>query len=422
MEQFLRRMGIGLSEAADSAKNITLSRAIHDTRTFNQLLREANEQLKAGRDSSEIVAKAIGAAVMRGDFRNATKYLTEFARIGQQAVTTNNVYAMIEKVIKSGHPEQVIDIIKEYADASRKATQDMQQYQRDLVQYQRQLSQTITQTTTDTINSLKDFYNQLYQANQEAFGQLMQGPFLGGEAADLAKEWGIEPGLSDITKDLNAQTRIFKERMRDIRLLTRRGIPAAALQGMLAGMSPEDAVSLLRNLMKASPKQIKSFQVAWKNSQTVITRQTRVDFTQRIAQFKRAGVSMAEAIKNGFSQEMLSDRGLSAWIKTHFPGLIQAAVASAVRDFRRTTQRPQRPQFTPRDFANPRRIPGVRVTNDNRVQVTVVDTSGHERTATYNQRRHAFIISRAVKRHHRPRQHTGVPGAPVPPVTLRPPR
>lgn len=210
----------------------------------------------------------------------------------------------------------------------------------DQADRQRQMAETARQAQLQAVDSLRQMYIQMEDVNRQAFGQLFQGPWLTSETFDLAKEWGIEPRAADIIKDLAMQTERFTKRGELLAVLAKRGLPREFL-AELKQMTPEEVMPILFALVDATPKQTTKLIGLLKNREKLIKQATKVDFTNEIEAFRKAGVSMADALQQGFQSAKIG-AWFDGWVQAKFPQIIVAAVAKAVAEWKRANPPPEK--------------------------------------------------------------------------------
>jgi len=209
------------------------------------------------------------------------------------------------------------------------------------------------------VSNLRQMYTDMLSANEQAFGEFAKGPWLTSETFDLAKEWGIEPRVKDLIKDLNMQNNDFRKWRRNLDAVMKKGLPKD-LVNEIQKMPIAEGNPILENLRNAKPGQIQRLISEWKTRQKQIKSATKMDFRDEIERFRKAGGNMGKAIMDGFEAAQV---GLffDKWVKREFPDAINAAVAEARRDFLAKNPRPQnRPSGKPKAPAPP---PGASKTN-----------------------------------------------------------
>jgi TP901 family phage tail tape measure protein len=336
------------------------------------------------------------------------------------------------------------DELKRLYDEYQKGRDMMKQYGKSMKEWQAQLSQATAQAKTEVLSNLRSMYMGMQQENEQAFGELFQGPWLTSETFDIAKEWGVTPALQDMIRDLNAQVAQFRRWRSSLDDLLARGAPmglidelramgpeaqslidqllgtkrrakAFTLPGDIEGMlSPGNIDIMNRKMVKfgksmasvrsisigtdrgtvliptvingkvvsdaeaikhykrtgknlgifasraaadayaqalheqqasltpGGDKLFNKFISAWKQKQKLIKQATKMDFTNEINQFRSAGGKMGEAIINGFKAAQVG-LWFDGWVKTTFPGVINAAVQQAVNEWKTQNPPPKRP-------------------------------------------------------------------------------
>jgi hypothetical protein len=122
--------------------------------------------------------------------------------------------------------------MKELGDASDplskmygKQNDALNEYTRRLKEWRTQLAQATKDARTTAVENLKQMYIQMEQTNRQEFGQLFQGPWLTSETFDIAKEWGIQPRVQDLIKDLRQQNNVFAKWRRSLDAIFKKGLP-----------------------------------------------------------------------------------------------------------------------------------------------------------------------------------------------------
>src|SRR5207237_7435378 len=100
----------------------------------------------------------------------------------------------------------------------------------------------IQDTVKATVDNLRQMYDQMLQANQEAFGQIAEGTRI-----QNALQWGAVPRPKDILADLRDQITRFRKWRSELEQLSGRGVPCALLQ-QLEQAGPQ-AEPLLRGIL-----------------------------------------------------------------------------------------------------------------------------------------------------------------------------
>lgn len=238
-------------------------------------------------------------------------------------------------------------LAKELAEGKKMAEEAMKAYEELLkgtnnqIDAEEELARVRKDSYKQAIDSLRNMYETMLSENENAMGQLFKGPFLTGESFNLAKEWGITPSINDMLLDMTQQNQKFMQWRNNLDKLFAKGIPTELIDA-LRQMGPEEGNPLVENLLKAKPAQIQAIIQQWKIRNNQIQEATKMDFTRQINAFRKAGISMGEALINGFQSAKVGV-WFEAWVKEKFPGIINAAVNEAVKEWKST----QAPGATP---------------------------------------------------------------------------
>lgn len=230
------------------------------------------------------------------------------------------------------------DALQKMYEELNKGDEKIKQHKDAMAQWRKELALATTQARKDAISSLRSLYSEIEQENRSAFGQLFQGPWLTGEAFNLAEEWGIEPRIQDLIRDLNEQNTQFSTWRRSLDKVLARGLPTEFVDELRA-MGPEEGQAILDQIIGATPAQVQRLIGEWKRKNAQIKQATKMDFTAEIQQFRKAGGNMGQAIIDGFRNAGVGP-WFDAWIKTTFPGLINQAVNQAVNEWKQTNPAP----------------------------------------------------------------------------------
>lgn len=341
----------GIAREAQKAFDATKPGTKTTTQSLEQLMKTAkawteiqeavNLQTQATTDSTEALAIKIGMAFSRGNVSNAAKLLNAYVAASTQTITPANILKLIAEAVKSGDMRRATELLGEWVQKVQQGQEELKRYRQEMRDYQKQLADTSKQATTEIIDNLRNMYSQMEQENRQAFGELFQGPWLTSETFDLAQEWGITPRIQDMIRDLREQNQQFTHWRQSLDKVFKRGLPRGFVDE-LRKMGPEQGQPLLDNILKAKPGQINALIAEWKRREGRIQEATKMDFRDEIERFRKAGLSMGEAIIQGF-QNAQTARWFDSWVKRTFPNVINAAVAQAVRDFKAATPVPIRP-------------------------------------------------------------------------------
>jgi len=327
---------------------LTLREALRSTKSYTEIMDLVNQQMQSSVDKAAQLAINISRAVEKGNELKGSAILQNFLKVSRMKVTDKNILGLIHGAVASGDIQSATQYIDQYAQAVQQGDQDlktyrdnMKQYRKDVIGYNKDMAQSASEAATQTVDTMRQMYMTLQQQNEQAMGQLFQGPFLTSETFNLAQEWGITPRAVDIIRDMREQVTDFETRMKNLATLGRRGIPQELLD-QLKTMPPDQANPLIEALKNAPPSQIRQIVNLWKRRQADIQKQTRVDFNDEIKHFKQAGLKMGEALTMGF-QEANVAKWFDNWVRVRFPNVINAAMNQAVRDFKAGREVPTAP-------------------------------------------------------------------------------
>jgi len=329
----------------DIDKKLTLREALKSAKSYTQILELVKQQTSAVTDETTKLAARIAMAFSRGNIGNAAALLNQFVQQSQRKLTGANVLKLITDAVQSGDVQGAVNLMNQWNDTLRQSQDEWKQYAEAVKEYNQQATQAATDAQQEIIGSMKSMYMQLEQVNRTAFGELFKGPWLTSETFDLAKEWGITPQINDMIRDLDMQINQFRDRRKMLATLLKRGIPVTFLDE-LQQMTPEEAMPILKELVDATPKETARLIARLKQRESLIKKATQIDFSREIEQFRKAGVNMADAIRNGF-QDAKVEEWFSNWVQVKFPQVIQDAVNKAVSDWRKANPAPVKPPAIP---------------------------------------------------------------------------
>lgn len=295
-------------------------------------------------DKVHRLARSIGQAFDKGNVAGAAKMLNAFTAAQTQKLTSNNILRLIAAAVRSGDLNRATELMQQWQQTVRDGQEELKRYAEEMTNWRKQLADASKQAATDVIQNLRSMYDTMLQDNQTAMGELFQGPWLTSETFDIAKEWGIQPRIQDMIKDLQQQNNVFARWRQSLDRVLKRGLPRGFIDE-IRKMGPEQGQAFLDNILKAKPGQVQKLIAQWKRRNTQIQSATKMDFKSEIEHFRKAGVDMGEAIINGF-QSAQTAQWFDNWVKVTFPGVINNAVSSAVRDWKQANPPPTAPTVT----------------------------------------------------------------------------
>jgi len=327
----------------------SLREQLRTAKSFTELMNTVNQQTSAETDKMQELAVAIAQAFSRGNAGKVANLINAFTSKTNKVLTAQNIGKLVTDAVASGDIKQATTYLEDWAQKVEDGRRAMDDYRRQMKDYGKQIADTSKQAMVDVIDNLKSMYQQMQDANTQAFGQLFQGPWLTSQTFDIAKEWGITPRLQDMIKDLKQQNNVFARWRSSLDKIFKKGLPTEFVDE-IRKMGPEQGQAFVDNILKAKPGQVNALITQWKRRNTQIQSATKMDFKDEIDRFRKAGVSMGEAIINGFESAQTS-KWFDNWVKVTFPGVINNAVNNAVRDFKTGTPPPTMPTV-------PGRVPG----------------------------------------------------------------
>jgi TP901 family phage tail tape measure protein len=348
LQQAFKILGITIDNLKPD-KKMTLREALRSAKSFTELMDIANSQLTEAESNATRMGAAIARAFATGKIVKANKLLDAYMKSAQQKLTPENFSKLLVKAFETGGPEAAGQLLDQYVQMMAQMASEWENYQKQLVD--------VAQSANDQIlDSLRAMYTQMQSENEQAFGQLFKGPWLTSETFDLAKEWGIQPRIQDLIKDLHEQNAAFARWRTSLAKLGKKGLPPGFL-AELRQMGPE-AQPLLDQILSAKPGQVNKLIAEWKQKNKQIQNATKMDFKDEIARFRAAGVKMGDAIVNGFKSAEVA-KWFDTWVKKTFPEVISAAVNQAVAKWKAENPAPKQPPVRPPAGSTPKNKGGV---------------------------------------------------------------
>lgn len=301
---------------------------------FQKLRRELQRELKFGDFPAGMNDESVRKAL------TAMNAAVKRAREGGKDSGADFSAAFMKNLRKTFGPDFSNQLTK-LAGQAVEGADGWKQYTDALKDWNAQLQQATQQGAQTAVDNLRSMYTQLEDANKQMMGEMLQGPWLTSETFDLAKEWGITPRVKDVIRDLTMQNNDFAKSLNLVARLRKKGIPTELLD-QAKTMPADERNQFLQTLASAKPGQVQAIIQQIKRRNKQIQSQTRLDFKDEIARFRKAGVNMGQAIIDGF-QDTLAAKDFNNWVKKQFPDLITAAVNESVRRFREQTPMPTPP-------------------------------------------------------------------------------
>ena len=304
--------------------------------------------------------------------------------------------------------KQFVTDIKEWGKAMATHKEEMERHKNAVKEWGENLARATSDARVQAVDSMRSMYMELQQINEQAMGALFQGPHLTSESFNIAEEWGVTPGIEDLIRDLNEANQRFAKWRKSLDALFAKGVPDEMVNE-LRRMGPEEGQGYVDAILKGTPRQRQALIAAFKRRNEAIKSETKMDFVDEIERFRRAGVNMGTAIKQGF-QEAQVGAWFDNWITSKFPNVINTAVNQAVAEWRQANPRPVAPKAPVRPVA-PKLPPGVKAaagatstqqtTNNSggntNITINMGDSAGTAREQLEEERRLGFIIRQATR-------------------------
>jgi hypothetical protein len=293
-------------------------------------------QIKVGEASAALTANASAQQVAA-----AQKASTDAARLATQHQKHSDRFVINEArkvaaLSKTARHEKTFAAWKAYYSALDKLQADASTGQMSAVEKMFNLTDSAADKTTakakkhakdirDTyqqvLQNLQSQYQTFYQQNQNAFGQLFQGPFM--QSNMMQSRIGAGEGFSgrDIIRDLRSQLSAFRSWRRDLDKLQAKGLPQNLID-QIASLGPEQAKKQVEALNRLTPGQLREYGRLWKTGQQDIHKATLRDLNNQLASWRRHGRRIALAIAAGLRDENTAlEVSLRRMIERAFPEL-----------------------------------------------------------------------------------------------------
>jgi TP901 family phage tail tape measure protein len=165
------------------------------------------------------------------------------------------------------------------------------------------------------LQTLQTKYEEFYNANKTALGDLFSGPWIQGPRFQNMVQFGMHdmfgratPRPQDALKDLRGQVNQFQRFTGSLNGLVQRGLPQEMVN-QLRAQGPEgqpniDAVS------RMTKKQLQEYARLWAQGQKQVLAATKIDFAPEIRKWRIHGREIAKAIQQGISDENFAVFGL----------------------------------------------------------------------------------------------------------------
>lgn len=222
----------------------------------------------------------------------------------QQLLTAEENYTNAQSALKDNATKQQYSAALKAANAATAVNKDgLDQQAAD------------TQSTLDAVHGM---YQQLYDQNKSLFGDLFQGPMRG--IIDFRRQWGVGPTGKMLNQDLQGQIRQFGKFEGALNRLRRKGAPESLIEQIRS-----QGISALPELLALTrmPKGMwNSYVRSFNEAQNMIKNQTMRDLANQLAQYRKFGANVGQAIQDGIASESPGLKNeIAALVKKMFPSL-----------------------------------------------------------------------------------------------------
>lgn len=247
------------------------------------------QRIKAAARPAEIAAAAVKA---QRDAQTFIRLIIEARRVAERSPTIEHWrrYYRLQDALAKRFKGAELQAIQEVISAQESATKKAVSGQTQAIDVMRQ-----------AVDNLRQQYDQFLQSNQQAFGQLFQGPFIQSPVVQNRLEWGQVLNTGDLTRDLRSQVKQFETWRRSIDRLRNRGLPPGLIaQIQELGPAAQKQIDLL---LRMTPRQLRAYSALWQRGQRDIQRATMEDLRQHLNQYRKFGRQVALAIIAGLRDE-----------------------------------------------------------------------------------------------------------------------
>jgi hypothetical protein len=311
---------LAVAQAAYAAGTLTAA-------NFLQGMRDAGFSAEAIAAQADQIYREAPGAPMREHLDQVKHGVEQEGKMGDQAVADAKAAANARTAAhKSALAEyrKALDAYQKAQNASnKKSVSDAKSTANQIGDAMKAAAEQATQEMNQAASNLMQIFKQMRDENQQIFGELFQGEWLTGPAADVAEEWGIKPAMKDLQKDLNMQLTRFREFNQTIAQLAARGAPAELIEQARAA-GPEN-LDTIKVLAQSSPKEFQKYVGTWKTAQNAIDKQTKLQFNARLKEWRSHGQAIMTEIVMGLRDEDVR-------LENYFRNLVTKLVPDYVSD------------------------------------------------------------------------------------------
>ena len=185
-------------------------------------------------------------------------------------------------------------------------------------------AQKLVATQQDVMSGLQSMYDQILQQNEQAYGQLFQGPYIQSPIVQNRLQWGGMLTGEDLIKDQRSQLRQFTKFTNEINTLRRRGAPEEFIKQLREAYAsdPTNTLQRIHALLTLSGGQLTGYFKMFQKAQAYIHTQTMNQLTEQLQDYKKYGKKVGAAMVAGIQSETPAVvAALKSIINKMFPGL-----------------------------------------------------------------------------------------------------
>jgi TP901 family phage tail tape measure protein len=153
----------------------------------------------------------------------------------------------------------------------------------------------MTQANQEAINSMTSAWNDMYEANKTAFGNITEQPLV-----QNMMDFGVVPRFRDYMGDITSQITKFGDWRKELRK-GRKLLPKNLMREVQA--AGIEAEPFLAGLLQLTPKQRQAYVKEYQKAQKLIKQATDQDFRNRLKDWHGHGRKAALAFLNGMESE-----------------------------------------------------------------------------------------------------------------------
>lgn len=243
------------------------------------------------------------------------------------------------------------------------------------------------QAANEAVSSMRQMYDQFYQQNQSAMGDITQGVRVSDQM-----QFGNVPTSRDLLGDIRDQVTKFERWRRELGQLAHK-VPYALIQQLEA--AGPTAEPIIRGLLRLTPQQLKQYKAYFNRAQTDIEAATRQDFNMQLGDWRKRGRKAALSFMRGIGDEKsYINKQMRAIFLSWLKGNTNAQLGAVAK------QANPRPRHHAAARQAARHNPRPPVTHPRAAHHAVVHHTRHQRTLQSHTQNSRTVINNV--QHHRP--------------------